>query len=72
MKPPNEIRRSCGVFAERLKQATTLLGSAVWAHGSITDIAFACGFNDVSRFGRVFAAEMQLTPSQYRVRSQVT
>ena len=37
-------------------------------HRSVTEIAFACGFNDASHFGRVFAAKMHMTPSQWRQR----
>jgi len=33
---------------------------------TITEIAFACGFNDLSHFGRVFAERMGMTPSQWR------
>lgn len=54
------------VFAERVQQAATLLTSPAWAHRGITDIAFACGFNDLAHFGRVFAARMDMSPSVYR------
>jgi AraC family transcriptional regulator, positive regulator of tynA and feaB len=57
------------VFAERVTEAATLLASPAWAHRAITDIAFTCGFNDLSHFGRVFAAKMQITPSEYRLRA---
>ena len=54
------------VFDERVSQAMKLLAAPEAAHRSITEIAFACGFNDSSHFGRVFAARMQMTPSQWR------
>src|SRR5258706_3332760 len=54
------------VFAERVRQAMQLLTAPEAAHRSITEIAFACGFNDSSHFGRVFAAQVQVTPSQWR------
>jgi AraC-like DNA-binding protein len=57
------IRR---VFDERVSQAMKLLAAPKAAHRSITEIAFACGFNDSSHFGRVFAARVQMTPSQWR------
>ncbi len=57
------------VFAERVKEAAGLLTSPAWAHRSITDIAFACGFNDLSHCGRVFAAAMDVSPSAYRKRA---
>ena len=54
------------VFDERLSQAASHLRSPDSAHRSITDIAFACGFNDSSHFGRLFFRKMQVTPSQWR------
>lgn len=54
------------VFDERVRQAMTLLSAPGAAHRSITEIAFTCGFNDSSHFGRVFAARVQVTPSQWR------
>jgi len=32
----------------------------------VTDTALACGFGSVSDFDRIFCAETQMTPSQYR------
>ena len=58
------------VFEERLRQAARLLTAPEAAHRSVTDIAFACGFNDVSHFGRMFAARMGMTPSGWRRRRQ--
>jgi AraC family transcriptional regulator, positive regulator of tynA and feaB len=57
------------VFDERVRQAARLLAAPESAHRSVTDIAFACGFNDVSHFGRIFAGKMGTTPSQWRRRS---
>jgi AraC-like DNA-binding protein len=54
------------VFDERLSQAARHLRSPDFAHRSITDIAFACGFNDSSHFGRLFVRTMHVTPSQWR------
>jgi AraC-like DNA-binding protein len=54
------------VFDERVQQAMTLLASAAAGHRPITEIAFACGFNDSSHFGRVFAARTHMTPSRWR------
>jgi AraC-like DNA-binding protein len=44
------------------------LSSPEAADRSVTDIAFACGFNDSSHFGRVFASHKGSTPSQWRAR----
>jgi AraC family transcriptional activator of tynA and feaB len=54
------------IFDERVRQAMKLLKAPEAAHRSITEIAFACGFNDSSHFGRVFAARAQMTPSLWR------
>lgn len=56
------------VFDERVRQAARLLAAQESAHRSVTDIAFACGFNDLSHFGRMFADKMRMTPSQWRRR----
>jgi len=58
------------VFDERVDQAAKLLASRACAHRSVTDIAFACGFSDVSHFGRVFSDKVHMTPSQWRRRRQ--
>lgn len=55
------------VFDERVRRAASLLKSPKAASRTATDIAFACGFNDSSHFGRVFAARMNMTPTQWRV-----
>jgi AraC family transcriptional regulator, positive regulator of tynA and feaB len=54
------------VYDERVRRAAGLLTEAGAAHRSVTEIAFACGFNDASHFGRAFAARMHTTPSQWR------
>jgi AraC-like DNA-binding protein len=54
------------VWEERVRQAAALLGEPEAAHRSITEIAYACGFNDSAHFTRAFAARMALTPSQWR------
>ena len=54
------------VFAERVNRAAKLLGAPEAAHRTVTDIAFSCGFNDSSHFGRVFAAELLMTPTEWR------
>ena len=57
------------VMAERIDRAAEMLCAADAAHRSVTDIAFACGFNDSSHFGRVFAAQMAMTPTEWRRRA---
>jgi AraC-like DNA-binding protein len=58
------------VFAERLSHAARLLADRGAAHRTITDIAFACGFNDSAHFSRLFTAGMGKTPSQWRTQAQ--
>jgi AraC family transcriptional activator of tynA and feaB len=58
------------VFDERVRQAARFLTAPAYAKRSVTDIAFACGFNDLSHFGRMFSSKMHMTPSQWRRRAQ--
>ena len=58
------------VWDERVNRAARLLSAPEAADRSVTDIAFACGFNDSSHFGRVFAARMGTAPSQWRRRAR--
>lgn len=54
------------LWQERVRRAAQLLSAPEAADRSITDIAFACGFNDSSHFGRVFAERMGMAPSRWR------
>ena len=54
------------IFDERIRHAAKLLSDPQATHRTVTDIAFACGFNDSSHFGRLFSARMSMTPSQWR------
>jgi AraC family transcriptional regulator, positive regulator of tynA and feaB len=58
------------IWDERVSRAAKLLSAPEAADRSITDIAFACGFNDSSHFGRAFAARMGMAPSQWRKRAR--
>jgi AraC-like DNA-binding protein len=60
------------LWSERISRAARLLSSPEAADRSVTDIAFACGFNDSSHFGRVFASHRGSTPSQWRARGRET
>jgi len=53
------------VFDVRVRHASKLLAAPA-VHRSITEIAFACGFNDSSHFGRAFVARVHRTPSEWR------
>jgi AraC family transcriptional regulator, positive regulator of tynA and feaB len=54
------------ILEERLRRAAWLLASSEARHHTISEIAFACGFNDASHFGRVFAEHWGKTPSEWR------
>jgi len=60
------------IFAERVTRAAKLLQAPEAARRSVTDIAFSCGFNDSSHFGRVFAAQMDATPTAWRREGRLT
>ena len=46
-------------------------GSKLFSEGARRTITLACGFNDLSHFGRVFAGKMQMTPSTMAAASAV-
>jgi AraC family transcriptional regulator, positive regulator of tynA and feaB len=54
------------VWEERVSRAAKQLAAPDAAHRSITEIAFACGFNDSAHFTRAFVARMDTTPSHWR------
>jgi AraC family transcriptional activator of tynA and feaB len=54
------------VLAERVSRAAKLLAVPQARDCSITEIAFACGFNDSAHFSRAFAERMHMTASEWR------
>lgn len=54
------------VYRQRLLAAAQALSDAAQTHRTITDIAFACGFRDLSHFGRLFEAEFGASPRPWR------
>ena len=54
------------VMAARLRRARVYLLDPVHADLSIADIAFRCGFLDVSSFYRAFRAAYDITPKALR------
>jgi AraC-like DNA-binding protein len=54
------------IWKERVSSAAELLASTQARNRTITDIAFACGFSDLTHFSRVFAEEKGMTPSEWR------
>jgi AraC-like DNA-binding protein len=54
------------VLELRLQKARAMLGDPRQARLRISDIAFACGFNEVSYFNRCFRRRFGASPTQYR------
>jgi AraC-like DNA-binding protein len=54
------------VLELRLQKARVMLGDSPHARLKISDIAFACGFNEVSYFNRCFRRRFGASPTQYR------
>lgn len=54
------------VLAGRLDRAAAMLRDPAWRYRRIADIAFACGFGDLSYFNRVFRRRYGATPSDIR------
>ena len=54
------------VLAQRLVRAHRRLADPRFARRTISDIAFACGFGDLSYFNRAFRRRYRMTPSDAR------
>jgi AraC-like DNA-binding protein len=57
------------VYRTRVGCAAKLLAAPEARHRSVTEIAFACGFNDSAHFSRVFAKHLHMTASEWRRRA---
>lgn len=54
------------VLELRLRQAETMLADPRHDNRKISDIAFACGFSDISYFNHCFRSRFGCSPTQYR------
>jgi len=54
------------VLKVRVERAAKLIASAQSTERPITHIAFVCGFNDLTHFGRAFSKHMGMTPTECR------
>jgi AraC family transcriptional activator of tynA and feaB len=56
------------ILRRRLEECARLLASALWRGHTITEIAFACGFNSGPHFTRAFRHQYGVTPTHFRER----
>jgi AraC-like DNA-binding protein len=54
------------ILRRRLEECARQLSNAMWRGRTLTEIAFAYGFNSSAHFTRAFRAEYGMTPSEYR------
>jgi AraC-like DNA-binding protein len=54
------------ILRRRLEMAAALLSDPDARHRRISDIAYACGFNDLSYFNRAFRRQLGESPSSFR------
>lgn len=54
------------IWNRRLKKSRQDLSDPLLVRKSVSQIAFDCGFSDLSHFGRRFKAAFSLTPSEFR------
>jgi AraC-like DNA-binding protein len=54
------------ILRRRLEESARLLASSLWLGHTITEIAFANGFNSSPHFTRAFRRQYGITPRQYR------
>lgn len=54
------------ILRRRLEECARNLASSLWRGQTITEIAFAGGFNSTTHFSRAFRQQFGLTPRQYR------
>jgi AraC family transcriptional activator of tynA and feaB len=54
------------ILRRRLEECARRLASSLWRWQTITDIAFASGFNSAPHFTRAFRERYGLTPREYR------
>lgn len=57
------------IWAQRLDAARRDLADPAHAGRSVSEIAFACGFNDAAHFSRAFRARFGCAPSEWRATS---
>ena len=58
------------VLELRLQKARGMLGRSRYNRLKVSDVAFACGFNEVSYFNRCFRRRFSASPTEYRGEAQ--
>ena len=54
------------ILRRRLEECAKQISNVLWRAHTITEIAFAWGFNSAAHFTRAFRDQYQMTPSEYR------
>jgi AraC-like DNA-binding protein len=54
------------VRRRRLEECKKRLADSAWMRRSITELAYACGFNNTTHFARVFRDQYGVSPRDYR------
>jgi len=58
------------IWSRRLQRAADDLRDLRWANASISQVAFANGFEDPAHFARAFKRRFELTPGQWRAQAR--
>jgi transcriptional regulator GlxA family with amidase domain len=54
------------ISRRRVEECQKMLADPEWRHLSITEVAFTCGFRDLSTFNRRFRAQCGVAPREVR------
>ncbi len=63
---PTGVSFARHVLRRRLQECHTMVASPAHAHRSVTDIAFAWGFNNLTTFYRAFRRQFDMAPGELR------
>jgi len=63
---PTGVSFARRVLQRRLQECHAMVASPAHAHRSVTDIAFAWGFKDLTTFYRAFRRQFDMAPGELR------